>query len=209
MYTPDYSDTTVGFITVTLEMGWFFYDHIISVSTLHRVMIFFNSSPNAKKAFMAMTGFSIVFGAVFRILRNTCRFGTCAVADTGTCDSIIASNVLICQFILLGALLYKCTMYQKQTKQSEEFFGVFVNECYIRLIVSVPLGLMEAAAYVLERVDGAPTSFVWFLANGIFARQLAPTMLAMAILSTKVVQQAKSNQLNASHAHTNKSAIRQ
>jgi hypothetical protein len=41
----------------------------------------------------------------------------------------------------------------------------------------------------LERVDGAPGSFVWFLAVGIYARQLAPTVLAMAIISTKTAHQ--------------------
>jgi hypothetical protein len=186
----------VNFVTVTLEIGWFFYDHIISISTLHRVLIFYGDSTQLRKAFMGLTGFSVLFGAIFRILRNTCRFGTCAVADSGAIDSIIASNVLICEFILLGALLYKCLKYKNQTKQSEEFFGVFIQEAYMRFIISVPLGIMEAVAYILERVPNTPTSFVWFLVVGICARQMAPTILAMTILSTKVAQQKKTNMVS-------------
>jgi hypothetical protein len=191
MYTPSFSDFSVNAITVTLEIGWFFYDHIISASTLHRVLIFYGDAPKLRKAFMGMFGFSVLFGGVFRILRNTCRFGTCAVANSATIDSVIASNVLSCEFILLGALLYKCILYRKETQQGEDFFGVFIQEAYMRLIIGVPLGIMEAIAYMMERVDNAPTSFVWFLAVGIYARQLAPTMLAMAILSTKSAQQTK------------------
>jgi hypothetical protein len=195
-YTPDYSDGTVNFITATLEIGWFFYDHVITASTLHRVLIFYKDSTKARYGFIGLTAFSIVFGAIFRIFRSTCRFGKCAVADSGSCDSIIAANVLITEFILLFALMYKCMLYKKNMAQGKELFEAFIQEAYLRLIISFPLGIMEASAYILERIPGTPAALLWFLVIGIVARQFASTILALAIMSTKAVQQVKKTTAN-------------
>jgi hypothetical protein len=197
-YTPEYSDATVNFITVTLEIGWFFYDHVITCSTLHRVLIFYQDNKKARYAFMALVSFTITFGAIFRGFRSTCRFGKCVVADSGACDSIIAANVIICEFILLFALLYKCTIYKKSMKQGKELFEAFIQEAYMRLMISFPLGIMEASVYILERIPSTPAALLWFLVIGIIARQFSATILALAILSTKSAQQNKKTSAAAS-----------
>jgi hypothetical protein len=185
-YTPDYTDTTVNFITVMLEVGWFFYDHIISISTLHRVLVFYPHSKMTRNVFKAMTSTSISFGALFRVFRSTCRFGNCMVLTPGGCDSIIATNVLLCEFILLGALLYKCISYKKKIGD-DSLFELFIKEAYLRLLISVPLGSMEALAYIFERIPGTPAALLWFLVIGIVSRQFACTILALAIMATKAV----------------------
>jgi hypothetical protein len=190
-YTPDYSEATVSFITVTLEIGWFFYDHIVSISTLHRVLIFYGDSPRVRYVFLTMKGVSLAFGALLRIFRSTCRFGRCAAMDAGACDALIAANVLICEFVLLGSLIYKCTIYKKGLAQDGQFFEVFVHEAYLRLMINVPLGIMEATAYIFERIPSTPTAFVWFLVIGIIARQFSCTILALTILATKSAQHSK------------------
>jgi hypothetical protein len=190
-YTPDYSEAIAHFITVTLEIGWFFYDHVVSISTLHRVLVFYKDNTKARYEFLAIKGVSLVFGAILRLFRSTCRFGKCIAIDAGACDALIATNVLICEFFLLGALIYKCTLYKKGMVQEKGLFEAFIQESYLRLIVNVPLGSMEATAYIFERIPGTPTAFVWFLVIGIIARQFSCSILALTILSTRVSQQSR------------------
>ncbi|KAI8910311.1 hypothetical protein EDD86DRAFT_205075 [Gorgonomyces haynaldii] len=195
-YTNQYSDTLCTLITVMLEVGWYFLDHIAGISTLHRCHVFYKDTAILQILY-GLTAVSLVIGAGLRGLRSSCRLGACLYDPLSDqtrsavfLDSAIAANLLVMEAILLGALLYKCIQFQQRSKEFEqntEVFDVFIIECWLRLGILLPLGAMEITGYIFTGMpkDSVPLWINWLAQNGIFAREMAPAILVVAILAAK------------------------
>jgi hypothetical protein len=195
-YTPQYSDTLVTIILVGLDIGWYFNDHIASLSTLQKV----NSLPQSrvKKAIWnTVMAISLVLGAYLRVARSQCRFN-------GKCDenwflhyldSIIAFNVIFTELFMVAVLLsFFYSIYKQSMLHSHvQVMSQMIEQGLLRVVILLPLGILEMVAYAIPNDPSSQGGFkdnhkalVKFLEVGIYARHLYPTFLAVAIAMTRL-----------------------
>ncbi|KAI8892574.1 hypothetical protein BC833DRAFT_662278 [Globomyces pollinis-pini] len=194
-YTPSYSNATCGFVTVILEFAWFFNDQLPSFSTAHRLKAFIVND-NLKMGVYAFTGCAAFVGAILRICRNSCRGGFCFgmshIDSTNLInrsalamqyDMAIAFIACITEIILLSCIFYQCRILKAITKQ--DLFEFYGKEVSVRVLVCLPLGILEVIGYYMQIKPNPSGAFYWLCMIGINARQLMGSILAMSIICSK------------------------
>ena len=183
-YTSSYSGMTVGLITSLVEVGYFFNDHIVSVSALQRAQTLFDSSVSKIKFLFILTASSIFIGGALRMLRSFCRLGSCLVMSSFHLDMVISINVLLLETILLGALALKSIQNKHKSISDLPLIHVLIKECSMRAVIFLPLALLEAVSFAIPDGSG-PSAVKWIMDIGMYVRLLAPSILVVVILSTK------------------------
>jgi ABC-type multidrug transport system fused ATPase/permease subunit len=189
-YQENYSDYIVTIMLVGLDVGWFFNDHIASLSTLQKV----NSLPQSrvKKAIWnTVMGISLILGAYLRVARSQCRFnGDCRDKwPLQFLDSIIAFNVIATELFMVSVLLaFFYSIYKQSMLHSHvQVMSQMIEQGLLRVVILLPLGILEIVAYAIpETTKSRFRALQVFLEVGIYARHMYPTFLAVAIAMTRL-----------------------
>lgn len=188
-YTDQYSDATVAAIAVGLEIGYFIYEHVNTVSTFHRLMIMYTARKQ-KATITVIFGSFLILGFTFRIIRCMSRFGNSALGISSySVDLLCVTNAVIGEFTMLAFLMYKCIQYRNRQKEGSELFDVLVQEGFYRLAIMIPLAILEMLFYGLQSVvtAGGHVSLwlIWICFTGLMARHLSASITGITILLTK------------------------
>jgi hypothetical protein len=189
-YNKGYSDTLVTILLIGLDVGWYFNDHIASLSTLQKL----NSLPQSrfKKAIWnTVMSVSLILGAVLRVFRSQCRFNGNCRGDWALqfLDSIIAFNVIFTELFMISVLLsFFYAIYKQSNLHSHvQVMSQMIEQGLLRVVILLPLGILEIVAYALpDNIRENYRALKVFLEVGIYARHLYPTFLAIAIAMTRL-----------------------
>ncbi|KAJ3255030.1 hypothetical protein HK103_006650 [Boothiomyces macroporosus] len=189
-YTPSYPEGLCDWIIGFADIGWFVNDQISLLSTFHRALCFTNDTTE-KFVLKGLTVTSVVIGATFRLLRNPCRYqypdgkDACWVGSGAIWDNLTVVNVIFFEMLILGFMIFKIRAFAISKVDASGMFKKFYHETIMRLVVLFPLGICEAAAYIVQQTPGAPTWLNWVLTIAVYCRQFNPLIISVLIVCAK------------------------
>ncbi|KAJ3322593.1 hypothetical protein HDV06_002970 [Boothiomyces sp. JEL0866] len=189
-YTPSSPESLCDWIVGFADIGWFINDQISLLSTFHRALCFTNDATE-QLGLKGLTVASLIIGALFRLLRNPCRYqfpngdDACWVGTSAMWDNLTVVNVIFFEMLILGFMIFKIRAFTVSKVDSSGMFKKFYNETIMRLVVLFPLGVCEAVAYIVQQTPGAPVWINWVLTIAIYCRQFNPLIISVLIVCAK------------------------